>query len=132
MHLNSKNQTRRNLKSMNPKNMKKSSIHKNRIANITCDFGDDRCRIAVARLENVISVRTYVCVQSSYSLSLSRSISSSGRRCPDVTAKLFPVLCHSACRCHRTERIRDVFLPSLSWLSSASFPGYHSLHYCLL
>ena len=59
----------------------------------------------------------------------SRSISSSGRRCPDVTAKLFPVLCHSACRCHRTERIRDVFLPSLSWLSSASFPGYHSLHY---
>ena len=67
-----------------------------------------------------------------YNLSLSRSISSSGRRCPDVTAKLFPVLCHSACRCHRTERIRDVFLPSLSWLSSASFPGYHSLHYCLL
>ena len=64
--------------------------------------------------------------------SSSRSISSSGRRCPDVSAKLFPVLCHSACRCHRTERIRDVFLPSLSWLSSASFPGYHSLHYCLL
>ena len=64
--------------------------------------------------------------------SSSRSISSSGRRCPDVTAKLFPALCHSACRCHRTERIRDVFLPSLSWLSSASFPGYHSLHYCLL
>ena len=64
--------------------------------------------------------------------SSSRSISSSGRRCPDVTAKLFPVLCHSACRCHRTERIRDVFLPSLSWLSSASFPGYHSLPYCLL
>ena len=64
--------------------------------------------------------------------SSSRSISSSGRRCPDVTAKLFPVLCHSACRCHRTERIRDVFLPYLSWLSSASFPGYHSLHYCLL
>ena len=25
--------------------------------------------------------------------------------------------------------ICDVFLPSLSWLSSASFPGYHSLHY---
>ena len=66
MHLNSKNQTRRNLKSMNPKNMKKSSIHKNRNANITYDFGDDRCRIAVARLEKVISVRTYFCVQSSY------------------------------------------------------------------
>ena len=74
----------------------------------------------------------YVCVNVIIHVSLSRSISSSGRRCPDVTAKLFPVLCHSACRCHRTERIRDVFLPSLSWLSSASFPGYHSLHYCLL
>ena len=54
-------------------------------------------------------------------VSSSRSISSSGRRCPDVTAKLMPVLRHSACRCHRTERICDVFLPSLSWLSSASF-----------
>ena len=62
-----------------------------------------------------------------HKLSASRSISSSGRRCPDVTAKLMSVLRHSACRCHRTERICDVFLPSLSWLSSASFPGYHSL-----
>ena len=41
-------------------------------------------------------------------------------------------LCVAACCCHRTKRISDVFLPSLSWLSSASFPGYHSLHYCLL
>ena len=31
-----------------------------------------------------------------------------------------------------SSRICDVFLTSLSWLSSASFPGYHSLHYCLL
>ena len=81
---------------------------------------------------NVLVSRPSLGVLLKKSLSLSRSISSSGRRCPDVTAKLFPVLCHSACRCHRTERIRDVFLPSLSWLSSASFPGYHSLHYCLL
>ena len=62
----------------------------------------------------------------SLSLSLSPS-SSSGRRSPDVSANLVPVLRHSACRCHRTERICDVFLPSLSWISLASFPGYHSL-----
>ena len=41
----------------------------------------------------------------------------------DVSAKLTPVLRHSACCCHRTKRIRDVFLPSLSWLSSDSFHG---------
>ena len=64
--------------------------------------------------------------------SSSRSISSSGRRCPDVAAILMPVLRHSACRCHRTKRICDVFLLSVSWLSSASFPGYHSLHYSIL
>ena len=64
--------------------------------------------------------------------SSSVSISSSGRRCPNVTAKLMPVFRHSACRCHRTKRICDVFLLSLSWLSSASFPGYHSLQYRLL
>ena len=66
----------------------------------------------------------------SSSSSFSRSISSSGRRCPDVSAKLMPVLRHSACCCHRsggTKRIWDIFLPSLSWVSSASFPGYNSL-----
>ena len=26
----------------------------------------------------------------------------------------------------------DDFLPSLSWFTSASFFGYHSLHYCFL
>ena len=67
-----------------------------------------------------------------YTHSSSWSISSSGRRCPDVSAKLMPVLRHSACCCHRTKCICDVFLSSLSWLSSASFPGYYSLHYCLL
>ena len=36
--LNSK--TRHNLKNMNPKNSKKSPIHENADANITCDFGD--------------------------------------------------------------------------------------------
>ena len=96
---------------------------------------------SLAAMRNTVKVRGLNTVINPYLMfnritcvlnSLSRSISSSGRRCPDVTAKLFPVLCHSACRCHRTERIRDVFLPSLSWLSSASFPGYHSLHYCLL
>ena len=30
--------------------------------------------------------------------------SSSGRRCPDVSAKWMPVLRHSACCCHRTKR----------------------------
>ena len=52
---------------MNPKNTKKSPIHENTNANITCDFGDDRCRIAAARLEKDISVRTVFCVQPSYS-----------------------------------------------------------------
>ena len=69
---------------------------------------------------------------SSSSSSSSRSISSSGRRCPLCLCKLMPVLRHSACCCHRTKRIWDVFLPSLSWVSSASFPCYNSLHYCLL
>ena len=59
-------------------------------------------------------------------------ISSSGRRCPDVSEKLMPVLRHTVCCCHRTKRICDVFLPSLSWLTWASFPGYDSLHYRLL
>ena len=43
-----------------------------------------------------------------------------------------PSLRHSACCCHRSKRICDVFLPSLSWIPSASFPGYTSFHYCLL
>ena len=51
---------------------------------------------------------------------------------PIVFVKSMLVLCHSACCCHRTKRICDVFLPSLSWHSSASFPGHHCLHYCLL
>ena len=46
-----KTQTRRNLTNINPKNTKKSPIHENTNAKITCDFGDDRCRIASARLE---------------------------------------------------------------------------------
>ena len=63
--------------------------------------------------------------------SSSESICSSRRCCPDVFPKSMPVLRHSSF-CHRTKYICDVFLPSLSWLSSASFPGYHSLPYCLL
>ena len=45
----------------------------------------------------------------------SRSISSSGRRCPNVFAKLMPVLHHSACCCHRTKRRSVMSLPSFSW-----------------
>ena len=41
-----KMQTRRNLTNINPKNTKKSPIHENTNAKITCDFVDDRCRIA--------------------------------------------------------------------------------------
>ena len=48
-------QTRRII---NPKNTKKSPIHENMNAKITSDFGDDRCRIAAARLEKDIFVRT--------------------------------------------------------------------------
>ena len=41
------------------KKMKKSLIHENTNAKITYDFGDERFRIAVARLENDIFVRTH-------------------------------------------------------------------------
>ena len=49
-------QTRRKYESQ--KYEKKSPIHENTDAKITCDFGDDRCRIAAARLEKDIFVRT--------------------------------------------------------------------------
>ena len=55
-----KRQTRRNLTNINPKNTKKSPIHENANAKITCDFGDDRCRIASARLEKDIFVKTHL------------------------------------------------------------------------
>ena len=43
--------TRHNLKNMNPKNSKKSPIHYNADANITCGFGDgDFSRLGVAYL----------------------------------------------------------------------------------
>ena len=59
MHLNSKNANSPLLKKYeSQKYEKKSPIHENTYANITCNFGDDRCRIAVARLEKVIFVRT--------------------------------------------------------------------------
>ena len=52
------NQTRHNLKNMNPKNLrKKSPIHENVDANITCDFGDgDISRLGVAYLTHVTHV----------------------------------------------------------------------------
>ena len=53
-------QTRRNFKNINPKNTKKSPIHENTNAKITCDFGDERFRIAAARLEKDIFVRTHL------------------------------------------------------------------------
>ena len=40
--------------------MKKSPIHENTNAKITCDFGDERFRIAAARLEKDIFVRTHL------------------------------------------------------------------------
>ena len=57
-----KTQTRRNVTNINPNNTKtkKSPIHENTNAKITCDFGDDRCRIASARLEKDIFVRTHL------------------------------------------------------------------------
>ena len=58
------------------------------------------------------------------SSSSSRSISSSGRRCPLCLCQIDAFLRHSAYCCHHTKRIWDVFVPSLSWVSSASFPGY--------
>ena len=54
-------QTRRNLKNMNPKNtIHENTIHENTNAKITCDFGDERFRIAAARLEKDIFVRTHL------------------------------------------------------------------------
>ena len=55
-----KRKTRRNLTNINPKNTKKSPIHENTNAKITCDFCDDRCRIAPARLEKNIFVKTHL------------------------------------------------------------------------
>ena len=55
-----KTQTYRNLTNINPKNTKKSPIHENTNAKITCDFCDDRCRIASARLEKDIFVKTHL------------------------------------------------------------------------
>ena len=44
-----------NLKSMNPKNTKKSAIHENADANITCNFRDsDISRLGVAYLTHAI------------------------------------------------------------------------------
>ena len=53
-------QTRRNLKNINPKHTKKSPIHENTNAKITCNFGDDRCPIASARLEKDTFVKTHL------------------------------------------------------------------------
>ena len=53
-------QTRRNLTHINPKNKIKSPIHENTNAKITCDFGDDRCRIATELLEKDIFVKTHL------------------------------------------------------------------------
>ena len=59
VQLNSKNANSPYLKNINPKSTKKSPIHENTNAKITCDFGDERFRIAVARLEKDIFVRTH-------------------------------------------------------------------------
>ena len=48
------------MKWVNPKNTKKSPIHEKTNAKITCDFGDERSRIAAARLEKDIFVRTHL------------------------------------------------------------------------
>ena len=61
VNLNSKKKkTRRNLTNINPKNTKKSPIHENMNAKITCDFGDERFRIAAAGLEKDKFVRTHL------------------------------------------------------------------------
>ena len=66
MHLNSKKpQTRRT--NVNPKIKNKSPIHENTNAKIICDFGDDRCRIAIARLEKDIFVKTHLHTARTYS-----------------------------------------------------------------
>ena len=54
VHFTQKTQTRRNLTNINPKSTKKSLIHENTNAKITWDFGDERFRIAAARLEKDI------------------------------------------------------------------------------
>ena len=56
-----KTQTRLNsTKYINPKNTKKLLIHENTNTKITCDVSDDRCRIALARLEKDIFVKTHL------------------------------------------------------------------------
>ena len=53
-------QNHRNFKNINSKNTTKSPIHENTNAKINCDFGDERFRIAAARLEKDIFVRTHL------------------------------------------------------------------------
>ena len=55
-----------------------------------------------------------------------------GTSLPSVLANSMPVLHHSTCCCHRIKYIGDILPPSLSLLSSVSFPCFHSLHYCLI
>ena len=51
----------RSAKSMNPKNTKKSPIHKNACANITCDFGDGDINRSRSRLPHrPTPVHTYI------------------------------------------------------------------------
>ena len=57
MHLNRKNA---NSPLLIQQIQKKSPIHENMNAKITCDVGDDRCRIAAARLEKDIFVNTHL------------------------------------------------------------------------
>ena len=71
---------------------------------------------------------------------LLRALYSPGCRCPDVFVKLIYicVLCHSAFIRPSSDAyqtcyyICKLFLTPLSWFSSASFSGYHYLHYFLL
>ena len=62
-----KTQTRRNLTNINLKNTKKSTIHENTNAKITCDFGDERFRIAAAQLEKDINICEDTFAYDSYS-----------------------------------------------------------------
>ena len=56
-------ETRHNLKNMNPNNTKKSPIHETADANITCDFGDgDISRLGIAYLTHVIHTYSSTCL----------------------------------------------------------------------
>ena len=60
MHVHNIQQSGRSVKSMNAKNTKKSPIHENADANITCDFGDGDISRYRSRFPHIMFVNSII------------------------------------------------------------------------